>query len=122
MQKKIIFSIIAVIIVAAVVFLSQQAYLKVVGRTLISNATNQAKAYLADGTNWAVSKIYPTISGEVQAKGDMIKNEIGQAQQNVSENIGKKISNYVSGISNAVVHPGTPQNCPPVQTSSGSNN
>lgn len=123
MNKKIIFSIFAIIVVLGIVFLSQQAYSQGVGKTLISDATNQAKAYLADGSNWAMSNIYPKITGEVQAKGDMIKSAVGsavdQAQQNVSENVGQKISNYISGITNAVVHPGTPQNCPPTPPSSG---
>ena len=123
MNKKIIFSIFAIIFILAVVFLSQQAYSGAVGKTLIFDATNRVKSYLADGSNWAISNIYPKIAGEVQAKGDMIKsavgNTVGQAQQNVSENIGKKISNYVSGITNAVVHPGTPQNCQPTQPTSG---
>ena len=62
-----------------------------IGKTLISDATNQAKAYMAKGSNWAMSKIYPKISGEVQKRGGMIKNEVNQEKQKVSENIGKKL-------------------------------
>jgi predicted PurR-regulated permease PerM len=120
MDKKIIFSIVAIIIVLVLVFLSQQAYSRGIGKTLISDATNQARAVLAQGTNWAMANVYPKISGEVQARGDMIKNEVGQEQKKVSENIGQKISNYFSGVANAIAHPGTPQNCS-TQTSSGSN-
>ncbi|MGA2417651.1 MAG: hypothetical protein ABSF55_00165 [Candidatus Staskawiczbacteria bacterium] len=120
MKKKFIFSIIVIVIILIVVFLSQQAYFRGIGKTLISDATNQASAYTAKASNWAISTIYPKISGEVQARGDMIKNEVGQEQKNVSENIGQKISNYVSGITNSILHPGTSQNCQPAQTSSGS--
>ncbi len=119
MQKKIIFSIVAIIIVLVIVFLSQQAYLRGFGKTLVSDATNQAQSYLAKGSDWAMAKIYPTISGEVQKRGDIIKNEVNQGKQKVSENIGQKISNYFSGVADSVLHPGTPQNCQtqPTQTS-----
>ena len=120
MQKKIIFCLVGIVIVLGVVFLSQQAYSRVMGKTLISDATSQAKAVLAQGTDWAMANVLPKISGEVQARGDAIKNDVGQEQKKVSENIGEKISNYVSGIANSIVHPGNPQNCPatqPTQTS-----
>ncbi len=119
MQKKIIFSIIAIIIVLVVVFLSQQAYFRGIGKTLISDATNQAKAYLAKSSGWAMSKIYPTISQDVQNRGDMIKNEVNQEKNKVSENIGTKIGNYFSGVANSILHPGASQNCQPTQASSG---
>jgi len=119
MNKKIIISIIGIIIVLVVVFLSQRAYSRGTGKTLISDATNQAKAYLAQGTNWAVSTIYPKISGEVQKRGDMIKDEVNQEKQKVTESILEKTKNYVSGISESILHPGTPQNCncPAIQPS-----
>jgi len=100
MNKKIIFSVVIIIIILAAVFLSQQAYSKGIGKTLIS-----------DATNWAMANVYPKITGEVQARGDMIKKEVGSEQKKVSENIGQKISDYFSGVANAITHPGTPQNC-----------
>ncbi|MGD0576609.1 MAG: hypothetical protein ABSA74_00855 [Candidatus Staskawiczbacteria bacterium] len=118
MHKKIIFSIFAIIIILAVVFLSQQAYSRGIGKTIISDATNQAKAYLATGTNWVMSNVYPKISGEVQARGDAIKSDVSQEQQAVSQNIAQKISNYISGVETSIAHPGTPQNCPAVQAPS----
>jgi len=118
MPKKIIFSIIGIIIVLAIVFLSQQAYSGGFGKTLISDATNQAASYVAKGSDWAMSQIYPKISGEVQKRGDMIKNEVNQEKQKVSENIGEKISNYFTGISDSILHPETPQNCQPAETPS----
>jgi hypothetical protein len=112
--------IIIIIVILVVVFLSQKAYTRGFGKTLISNAINPAGAFLAQGSSWALSKIYPKISGEVQKRGDIIKNEVSQEKNKVSENIGQKISNYFSGVANSVLHPGTPQNCQPAQTSSGS--
>jgi len=113
MDKKIIFSIIAIIIVLAVVFLSQQAYTREFGKNIVAGAANQASAYLSKGSNWVVSTIYPKISGEVQKREGIIGNEVNQEKQNVSENIGQKVSNYFSGITNSILHPGTPQNCAP---------
>ena len=125
MQKNIIIYIGAVIIILVVVFLSQQVYSRTFGKTLVSAATNQIGEYAAKGSNWVLSKIYPTISGlpaqagEVMEKrGDMIKTEVNQEKEKVSENIGTKIGNYFSGVANSVLHPTTPQACQPAQTSS----
>jgi len=116
MEKKFIFSIIAIVIVLGAVFLSQQAFSGGFGSMLISNATDQAKAYMAKGSDWAKSTIYPKISGEVQKRGEAIKNEVEQEKNKISESIGEKVSNYFSGVADSILHPGTPQNCPATQT------
>ena len=110
------FVIITVILVA--VFLSQQAYSRGVGKTLISDATDQAKTYLAKGSDWAMSNVYPKISGEVAKRGDVIKDEVNQEKNKVSKNFGEKILDYFSGVADSVLHPGTPQNCQAPQASS----
>jgi len=114
-QRSIKYIIIIIFILGAA-FLSQKAYSFEFGHNLISGATNQASAYLAKGSEWVTSKIYPKVDGVVQSRGDAIKNEVKTEKEKVSENIGEKISNYFSGVENSVVHPGTPQNCP-TQTS-----
>lgn len=120
MQKRYIFLyIILIIIVLAVIYLSQQANSREFGKTLISNATNQAAGYLASGASWVSSNVYSKIGGEVQKRGNIISNEIDREKNKVSENIGTKISNYFSGIANSILHPGQNNNCvsPPAQTS-----
>lgn len=128
MQKKFIFSIIIIIVLLVVVFLSQQAYSGGIGKTFLSVATNQAGAYLAKGSNWVTSSIYPKISslparaGEaIQKRGDIVQNEVNQQKQNlidtISKDIGTKVENYFSGVTNSIIHPGSPQNCPTPQTS-----
>jgi hypothetical protein len=112
MDKKIIFSIIAIIIILVVVFLSQQAYLRGAGKSLISDTTSQIEAYAAKGSGLLLSDI----SGEVAKKGSAISSEVNQEKQKVSENILGGAENYVSGIENSIVHPGTPQNCPALQS------
>lgn len=110
-----------IIIILVVVFLSQQAFFKGTEKTFISNAGDQIKTYLSKGSDWVASNVYPKISGEVQKRGDAIKEEINQEKQKVSESIGEKIKNYFSGISDSVFNPGKlkqnqNQNCPPVDT------
>jgi len=113
--------LVIMIAILGVAFLSQKAYSMGIGKTLVSNATDQAKAYMAKGSDWAMSTVYPKISGEVQKRGDIIKNEVSQEKEKVSENIGTKISNYFSGIANSVVNPGASQDCPSSQTTTNTN-
>jgi len=118
MEKKgLIKYIIIITIILLVAFLSQQAYFRGIEKTFISDATNKISACLADGSNWLTSKIYPKVSGEVQKRGDMIKTEVNQEKNKISENILDKTKNYFSGVANSIMHPGTPQNCQPAQTS-----
>jgi hypothetical protein len=105
-EKGFIKYFIIIIIILIVAFLSQQAYTRGIGKTLISNATSQAQAYMAKGSSWVVSNVYSKISGEVQKREEAIKTDVTQEKNKVSENIGKKISNYFSGVSNSVLHPG----------------
>jgi hypothetical protein len=100
-----------IIIILAIVFFSRQLYSEEAGRALISAATSKAAAYIAKGSNWAMSSIYPKISGEVQKRGDIIKTEVSKEKQKVSEDIGKKIGNYFSGVANSILHPGENNNC-----------
>ena len=110
-EKGFIKYIVIIIVILAVVFLSQQVYSRAIGKTLISDATGQAKTYMAKGSDWVMSNIYPKISGEVQKRGDIIKTEVDQEKNKVSENIGTKISNYFSGVTDSVLHPGENNNC-----------
>jgi hypothetical protein len=113
LQKGFIKYFVIIIFILAVVFFSQQAKSGGIGSNLISDANSQIKAYVAKGTDWAISNIYSKISGEVQNRGDAIKNEITQEKNKVSENIGEKISDYFSGVENSILNKKTPQDCPP---------
>jgi len=116
--KPFIKYILIIIVILAIVFLSQQVYTFEVGKKVSSNISDKATAYMAKGSDWITSKMYPKVTGEVQKRGDIIKNEVKTEKEKVSENIGEKISNYFSGVSNSIIHPGTPQNCLPAQTGS----
>lgn len=118
MQQGFIKYIVIIVVILAAVFLSQQAYSNGIGKTLISNATDQIQTYAAKGSNWIMASIYPKITEEVQKRGDIIKTEVNNEKEKVSENIATKISNYFSGVANSILHPGENINCPvpaPVQ-------
>ena len=118
MEKGFIKYIIIIAVIIGFVFLSQQAFSRGFGKNLISDATDQAKAYVAKGSNWVVSNVYSKIAGEVQNRGDVIKNEINKEKEKVTENILQKAENYFSGIKDSILHPGENNNCTvqPIQT------
>lgn len=116
--KNIIKYILIIIFILFLVFLSQKAYSWRIGKNIIFNASDKASASVSKGSNWITSKIYPKTSGVVQNRGDIIKNEIKQEKEKISENILEKIKNYFSGVGNSIINPGTPQNCSAPTTSS----
>lgn len=110
-QRGFIKYFVIIVVILAVVFLSQRVLSGGAGKTIVYDLGNQAKTYAAKGSNWVMSKIYPTISEEVQKRGDTIKNEIDEQKNNISESIGKKIKNYFSGVTDSILHPGENNNC-----------
>ncbi len=111
--------LIIILIILVVVFLSQQAYFQGWGKTVISNAQEKAGAYLSKGSNWAVDNVLPQVNDKVQSGGEAIqsavdqqKNNISESSESITESITEKISNYFSGISDSIFHPGENNNCP----------
>ena len=58
----------------------------------------------------AISGIPVILSGSIKSGGQAITNQIDNAQKNISDT-GKNISNYFSGIENAIVNPGQNNDC-----------
>lgn len=120
-EKGFVKYILVIIVILVVVFFSQRAYLFKKGNTFtfVSDAMSQAQDYLAKGSGWVSEKVFPKIGGEVQKRGDMIKNEVNKEKEKVSESIAEKIQNYFSGIADSVLHPGENNNCQsqPIETS-----
>ncbi len=109
----------------AAAFLSQQPYFKGSDESVFSYNSIPGQSYLAKGANWLKDSLYPRISGEVQKRGDLIKNEINQEKEKISESVGEKIKNYFSGVVDSVFNPGEEketqncsQTCPQVQPGS----
>jgi len=109
-EKGFIKYIVIIAVILIVVFFSQQAYFKGIGKNASSKGSGVVQDYLTKGSNWVKDSVYPKISGEVQKRGDIIKNEIQIEKQKVSESIGEKLKNYFSGVADSILHPGQNNN------------
>lgn len=109
-EKGFIKYIVIIAIILIVVFLSQQAYFRGIGKNIFLQGSGVAQDYLTKGSNWAKDNVYPKISGEVQKRGDIIKNEINTEKEKISETIGEKIKDYFSGVADSILHPGQNDN------------
>jgi hypothetical protein len=116
--KNIIISIIGIIVVLILVFLSQSGNLSFLGSrktyTFVKNALGQAENSVAKGSSWIKDILFPKIGGEVQKRGEALQNEVNTEKQKVSETIGNKIKNYFSGVTNALL--GKEKECQTTQT------
>lgn len=105
-EKGFITNIIIVIIVLAVVFLSQQPYFREYGKNLYSQIKPQVEAYWTKTTDWFRNNVYPRVSGEVEQKAVVIQEEITKQKNNIVQNIWEKIKSYFANIFSKVS--GTP--------------
>jgi hypothetical protein len=119
--KNMVKNIVVIFVILFLVFFSQQTYLNFG----VGDSTPQAgvvQDYFAKGSNWVKDSMYPKISGEVQKRGEIIKNEVASEKQKISEDIGKKIKNYFSGVVDSIFNPGklkenqNQNNCEPTDT------
>jgi len=101
-----------VIVILIVVFLSQLPYFKGEGNTFVFQGASTPQDYLTKGSNWVKDSLYPKLSGEVEKRKDIIKNEINSEKEKVSQTFGEKIKNYFSGVADSILHPGQ-TNCEP---------
>jgi len=102
---------IIIVVIMALVVLSQQPFFKDLTKHKLSGAKSSLfDGYFAKGSDWVNSQVIPKVSGEVQKRGDMIKQEVQDEKEKISENIGTKIKNYFSGIVDSVVNPGKDTN------------
>lgn len=112
-RRSIIKYIIIIAIILMIAVLSQQPYFRAIGESLVNKITGPAETYMTKGSGWVKDSVLPTVGGEVQKRGDLIKQEVAQEKEKISENILEKAKNYFSGIADSILHPGTPQNCQP---------
>lgn len=114
-EKGFINYIVIIAVVLVIVFLSQRPDLLGKGKTFtfFSNAAKKAEAYLASGSDWVASRVFP----DIQKRGEMVKQGVDEQKEKISESVGEKIKNYFSGIGESILHPGTPQNCEPQENS-----
>ena len=101
MQGGFIKYLVIILAILAVVFLSQAVYFKNYGKQ-VSEVANR---FMAKASNWAMSKIYPQITQEVQKRGEMVSEQVTEEKEKITQSIGEKIKNYFTGISDAILHP-----------------
>ncbi len=97
-QKGFIKNIVIIIILLAVVFLSQQPYFEKYGNDLYLKAKPQIEIYWTKATNWVKNNVYPRVSGEVEQKSAVIQQEINKQKNNIMQNTWEKIKNYFADI------------------------
>ena len=103
--------ILIIVAILGIVFLGQQAFVRGIGENVISRASAQIMTYVAKGSNWALSAVIPTFSGGVKDGKEAITNGIAREKEKISESVGEKITNYFSGITDSILHPGENNNC-----------
>jgi hypothetical protein len=98
------FLIIGVILL--VVFFSQKSDLSGKGKTFtfVNDTVGQAQEYFTMGQEWLASRVLPTISGEVEKRGEMVKEGVEKEKEKISENVSEKIKNYFSSIKDSVLN------------------
>lgn len=111
-------NIVIILVILLVVFFSQQAYFKLKIGNIAPQQAGIVQEYLTRGSNWIKDSAYPKISGEVQKRGDIIKNEVNSEKTKISEDLGTKVKNYFAGVVESIFNPGKVnqnqnQNCPP---------
>ena len=97
--------IVIIAVILAVVFFSQQMFFKSWGENTYTWVKGQTGDNMQKAGSYVTDTILPKISGEVEKRGEMVKEGVEQQSQNISESVGEKISNYFAGISDAVLHP-----------------
>jgi len=97
-EKGVIQYIAVIIIIFVVVFLSQQPYFRGIGKNVYNQAEAQVGSYWAKASDWVRANVYPRVSGEVQKRGEAIKDEVNKEKNAVAQNIWEKIKNYFANI------------------------
>ena len=86
--------IIAISIVLAVVFMSQQAFLRPFGMFAYNWGAEKIGYYWSKTTNWFSAGLYPKIEKEALEKGNEVKEEAIIQKDNAVKNIWQNIKNY----------------------------
>jgi len=93
-NRGFIVNIVLIAVILAVVFLSQWEYLKPFGKILFSWGEKEINLYWTKTTDWFKESLYPKITGEVEKRGEPLKEEAITQKDNVVKNIWGKIKIY----------------------------
>lgn len=97
-ERGLIKNIVIVIVLLAMVSLSQQAYFNGVGKKFYFQAEVQTKIYWTKIADWFKNNVYTKVSGEVEQKSAVVQEEITKQKDNVVKNVWENIKNYFANI------------------------
>jgi hypothetical protein len=105
--------IVIIVVILVVVFFSQQGRFSGEGKTstFVNGTVEQVEASVAKGSGWVIDKVFPNIAGEVQKRGEMVKEGVEKEKEKISETATEKIKNYFTGITDSILHPEENNNC-----------
>lgn len=95
-QRGFIKSILIIITILIVVFLSQQPYFRPIGKNLFSRGTERINPYWLKTNEWINKNIYPRVSREVEERGGAVKEEVQKQKDIAVQSIWQKIKNYLA--------------------------
>ena len=101
-QRGFISSIIGIVAVLAVVFLSQQAQFRLAQKAVVAQGVEQGSNYWIKTQVWFQTNIWPRIGGEVSKVKDSATQEITQQKNNLAANLWGSFKNYFAQKFSAV--------------------
>ena len=90
--------VIILIIILAVVFMSQQPFLRPFGIFAYNWGAEKISSYWSKTTNWFWAGLYPNIQKEAVEKGGALKEEAITQKDNAAQSVWQKIKNYFANI------------------------
>lgn len=88
-------SLVVIITLLAILFLSQQSYFDEMGKKVKMAVGDN----LERGVKWFSKNIYPKVEGEVEQKSAMVKEEVEKQKGNIIKNLWDKMIKYLSDFS-----------------------
>ena len=105
MSSIVVRNLFIILVILALVFMSQQPQSRQYGKDLYGQASAYVQSWWQAGYNYVLQTIYPKIGGEVQKRQEVIKQELQQEKEKISQSLWQKIKNYLADILNRVFHP-----------------
>ncbi len=87
-------NIVLVVVLLAIVFLSQSPSFKPVAQNAYNQASKNVGPYVQKGQSWFAATIYPRVSQEVASRGEAVKQEVTTQKNNAAQNIWENFKNY----------------------------
>jgi hypothetical protein len=105
-EKEFLKYIVIIVVILALVFLSQQPYFREYGKNLYFQAKAQLKVYWlvywTKLTHWfkdnIYSPVYSVVSREVEQKSTVLQQEINKQKNKIVQDIWEKVKNYFANI------------------------